>query len=106
MTMEATATENRPMCHCPRCGRSHWKLGTPPAALTHDDVCRLSRAFNMVAAINDAQDYRINEWLKVRIAEARLDGEITKPSKPKPYSSGCLASDIPGATCQSPNCDC
>lgn len=38
--------------------------------------------------------------------EVVVDGEITKPSKPKPYSSGCLASDIPGATCQSPNCDC
>jgi hypothetical protein len=26
--------------------------------------------------------------------------------KPKPYSRGCLARDIPGASCQSPNCDC
>jgi hypothetical protein len=26
--------------------------------------------------------------------------------KPKPYSRECLAREIPGATCQSPQCDC
>lgn len=25
---------------------------------------------------------------------------------PDPYSKDCLARGIPGATCQSPNCDC
>jgi hypothetical protein len=26
--------------------------------------------------------------------------------KPKPYWKGCNARDVPGATCQSPDCDC
>lgn len=37
------------------------------------------------------------------VSQAAADGEITKP---RPYSSGCMASDIPGATCQKPKCDC
>jgi hypothetical protein len=35
--------------------------------VTHDDFCRLSRAFNQVAHLGDDQDYRINEWLKAQI---------------------------------------
>lgn len=26
--------------------------------------------------------------------------------KPEPYSRGCQAREIPGASCQRPNCDC
>jgi hypothetical protein len=40
------------------------------STLSHDDLCRLSRAFNEVAHLGDSQDYRINEWLKERIAHA------------------------------------
>jgi len=36
--------------------------------LNHDDLCRLSCAFNQIANLNDQQDYRINEALKRRIA--------------------------------------
>lgn len=36
--------------------------------LSHDDLCRLSRAFNQSANLADPQDYRINEALKRRIA--------------------------------------
>lgn len=39
--------------------------------LSHDDLCRLSRAFNQIANLADPQDYRINEALKRRIAAER-----------------------------------
>lgn len=62
-------SEDREMCECPRCGKSHWKLGTPPGALSHDDFCRLSRVFNAGAnAAAGTQDDRINDWLKRQIA--------------------------------------
>jgi hypothetical protein len=32
--------------------------------------------------------------------------ELKYKTKPKPYSRGCLAREVPGASCQSPNCDC
>jgi small nuclear ribonucleoprotein (snRNP)-like protein len=39
--------------------------------LSHDDFCRLSRAFNQTADLSlGTQDCRINEWLKQRIANA------------------------------------
>jgi hypothetical protein len=36
--------------------------------LAHDDLARLSRAFNEVANLAVPQDSRINEWLKQRLA--------------------------------------
>ncbi len=39
--------------------------------LDHNDLCRLSRAFNQVANLADPQDVRINEGLKRRIAAER-----------------------------------
>ncbi len=36
---------------------------------------------------------------------AQCDKE-RQEGKPEPYSRGCQARDIPGATCQHPNCDC
>ncbi len=45
--------------------------------LRHEDLCRLSRAFNEVANLHVAQDTRINEWLKTQIenvAMAQADG--------------------------------
>lgn len=39
--------------------------------MTHEDFCRLSRAFNEVANLGLTQDYRINEWLKRQIAAAQ-----------------------------------
>jgi hypothetical protein len=38
--------------------------------LSHDDLCRLSRAFNDGCNLRLEQDQRINEWLKARISEA------------------------------------
>jgi hypothetical protein len=32
--------------------------------------------------------------------------EAHRETRTKPYSRNCMARDIPGATCQSPNCDC
>lgn len=79
------------MARCLRCGAGPlgncWHYGcetpretcplsaTPPSvasdalvpSLSHDDACRLSRAFNEVAHLGTNQDYRINEWLKALI---------------------------------------
>ena len=63
-------------CQCTRCGRLHRKLATnpPPAAvgeLSSADYERLSRAFLRIANLHiNTSDYRINEWLKRKIAEA------------------------------------
>src|SRR5882762_4018595 len=58
--------------HCTNCGA--WEEfaapASPPRKLSHDDLCRLSRAFNQVANLGSSQDFLINEWLKARIAEA------------------------------------
>ena len=42
--------------------------------ITHDDACRLSRAFNMCGNLCMDQDYRINEWLKCLIKATYGDG--------------------------------
>ncbi len=39
--------------------------------ISHDDICRLSRSFNENARLDTPQDYRINEWLKTRIAASQ-----------------------------------
>jgi hypothetical protein len=64
------------ICECPRCGRNHHKLGTPPWALSHDDMCRLSRVFGDTAYMSGTQDWRINEWLKRQITalQEQADG--------------------------------
>lgn len=31
---------------------------------------------------------------------------LKQRAKPEPYSRGCLAREVPGATCLAPNCDC
>lgn len=41
------------------------------AAISDDDICRLSRIFCDVSDLRTEQDVRINEWLKRRISEAR-----------------------------------
>lgn len=41
--------------------------------LSHDDWCRLSRAFNQAADLRWEQDVRINDWLKRHIAKAAID---------------------------------
>ena len=50
---------------CPVCngdgGRMHHHLGTPPWALSHDDLCFLSRTFNAGANLGRSQDVRIND---------------------------------------------
>jgi len=40
------------------------------AALSHGDLCRLSRAFFRSANLRDERDHRINEWVKTQIALA------------------------------------
>ncbi len=40
----------------------------PRSGISHYDLRRLSGAFNEVADLGVAQDYRINEWLKKEIA--------------------------------------
>ncbi len=42
----------------------------PP--ISHDDWCRLSRAFIQEMSFDKEQDRRIHEWLKGRIAVARI----------------------------------
>lgn len=61
-----------PPCECPKCGRMHRPLGMPPWALDHEDLCRLSRAFNVTSDLRTARDQHINDWLKKMIAEAAL----------------------------------
>ena len=58
------------MCQCFMCGRSHRTLGHPPWALSHTEVCRLSRLFNEKANLSAHDDLRINEWLKRLITDA------------------------------------
>lgn len=41
-------------------------------SISHSDFCRLSRAFNEAANLRDANDRRINEWLKAMISSAQL----------------------------------
>lgn len=38
--------------------------------LTHDDLCLLSRKFNLTANLRLPQDLRINYWLQSKIAQA------------------------------------
>lgn len=71
-TMKPSTTDD--LCECPCCGRMHRHLGTPPWALSHDDLCRLSRLFGFAGDIRTSQDYRINEWLKRMIGTSE-----TKP---------------------------
>ena len=61
---------NVDLCQCPCCGRMHRPLGVPPWALDHAQLCRLSRAFNEVARLDEFNDYHINEWLKRLIADS------------------------------------
>lgn len=42
----------------------HWR------SLSHDDLCRLSRVFNVGANLANANDHLINEWLKQAISDA------------------------------------
>jgi hypothetical protein len=46
----------------------HRHLGTPPWALSHDDLCHLSSRFGFSVDLRTPQDQRINEWLKRMIA--------------------------------------
>ena len=58
------------------------------------------------AEIERLQRY-INELFDhLRSREKEIERLQSLVAKPKPYSSGCEARAIPGATCQSPNCDC
>lgn len=41
-----------------------------------------------------------------RACEHSCEFEEKQKSKPRPYSHGCLAREVPGATCLAPNCDC
>lgn len=63
-------------CECVKCGRLHKRLGTPPWALSHADLCRLSRQF--LTDYRTEQDQRINDWLKRLIADAAIE-KATKP---------------------------
>jgi hypothetical protein len=52
----------------------HRHLGKPPWALSHDDLCRLSRVFGFGGSnLGTSQDQRINEWLKRMIGSATRD---------------------------------
>lgn len=54
------------LCECVICGRMHRRLGNPPYALSHKQICRLSVLFQRGGAdlsIN-SEDYKINEFLK------------------------------------------
>ena len=66
-------------CECPICGRNHRRLGTPPWAISREDVDRLSRVFNAGVRLDTRQDTEINEWLK---AVARLSVSQNRPSNP------------------------
>lgn len=75
-------------CECPACGRLHRHLGTPPWALSHEDLCRLSRVFNGAPTTgNLGQDGRINEWLKRHIAAA-IEASATDLDEPEGFGNG------------------
>jgi hypothetical protein len=64
------------LCQCPKCGRMHRVLSTSVPSyisgkLSHLDACRLSRVFGLSSDLRTAQDYRINEWLKLVIEESQ-----------------------------------
>lgn len=52
--------------------------------MTNEDFARLSRVFNAGCNLHMTQDYRINEWLKQRLADThdgctcRTGGDIEK----------------------------
>lgn len=65
------------LCFCPKCGRTHRALnaGKPPASIsggmTKAEYQYLSRVFCQHAELNiNHPGYRINEWLKQKIADA------------------------------------
>jgi hypothetical protein len=66
-------TGDEPLCQCIQCGRMHRHLGTPPWALNHDDLCRLSKSFGAATDYRTSQDQRINDWLKQLIGSAETD---------------------------------
>lgn len=59
-----------PLCKCIQCGRMHRHLGTPPWALDHAELCRLSRVFNSQSDLRLPVDQKINDWLKQLIGSA------------------------------------
>lgn len=48
--------------------------------LSHDDLCRLARLFGDGCNLRLMQDYRINEWLKDRLTEAKRRQECDEQS--------------------------
>jgi hypothetical protein len=47
-----------------------WRVDNSGIEISHDELCTLSRLFNVRANLADPHHYRINEWLKQQI-EAR-----------------------------------
>lgn len=58
-------------CECVTCGRMHRRLGEPPWAITHAELCSLSRAWGKHTDYRTSSDVRVNEWLKKQIAAIR-----------------------------------
>jgi len=63
-----TTQKGETHCECVTCGRLHHRLASPPWALSHADLCHLSRQFQ--TDYRTTQDQRINDWLKRLIAQA------------------------------------
>jgi hypothetical protein len=59
----------------------------------------LRRLDEMVKAGNKRSQAAKRGWKKRRASKS-------SGTKTKPYSRECLARDIPGASCQFPDCDC
>jgi hypothetical protein len=55
--------------------RGFWALDKGGIEISHDELCTLSRFFNVRANLADPHHYRINEWLKRQIETRRaLEG--------------------------------
>ena len=62
------------ICECVKCGRMHRRLGSPPWALTRNDLMLLSRTVGRHMDLNINQPgYRINEWLKRLLTSENID---------------------------------
>lgn len=70
------------------------------------EIERLRAALKMIGVILNEDEHDIGSALNI-VRALEQTAPKPKPSrKPEPYSRNCLVRNIPGATCQSPNCDC
>src|SRR5271166_1495941 len=74
-------------------GRPSWRSKRSPATAT--DLCRLVSVFHVGKWTVESADYRINEWLKARIAEAKeresKSGESQQPLQRRPLHRAAVS---------------